>query len=975
MIIFSMHSQVRNTIAITLLLAAALLAMLFASSVVSPRDSSAHPCDSESLEDLHEDFNRTVLRCNEHGHQGIHRHAIEVDGGRDKELEFKVYPPPNDPGSYLDANDQIVIAMPDFDLSRAQFDDLMSKIFIAGSRDEEDNLHSPAAPVRVEVTDDALVLTLPELSPDPPRFEVGEYIEITIMQGTGILTPEVPRGFDDDYLGYLVTITFIDKDHGESKRDDFVATDQNVVVVKNPISSTVPSATVRVELVTYTGAVIGGGEEIVVDFSGPSADSEFVVPTSITPSRVTVSYTNTGPSTKPSDSFNPSEILVQGAKVTLTIPTGTSPKVIPEGEFTIIFSNLARIRNPFAAGNRVIRVSTFIEGNIPDRITAVISRTTTIDTLEGPRGTDFTLEGKGYARGTVTIYHDADNDYRIDAGETLDSVDTVRGAFRVTLTARGETGNLVYLVRTKDSEGVDDEVAFLIRSGMFFEPAKARVGSLLQITILDWQDSHQDVAAVSIAGESAYVPSVSEYTNCFDYNGVYRANREGTVFLEVEVPRDVPGGRQTVSLYDHEQLEHYRLIDGVKTVVPDKGSCTDLPEGEAIGDPVGSDVKARLKSEPIAVIKNIVEIDSQDLVLSPASAARGQEITITGSGFSRVPGGINHIDSVWVGGNRVVDADFEFSVGTSGDAVLKVAVPLNVADGANEVRIEGGDHTLGQATLTIPEATIGLEPAQGQRDTEFKITGMGFIARETVIVEYGPEEGASSEAVPLTIGGALADSQGNFELTMKVPINTEVGKSYRVTAAANAETGGSTVTVDAESSHLVSSTVITTSPESVFRGDHLVVRGTGLPPFTLVGPIVIGGISVAFSAGVATDEEGSFEVKVLVPHIDYGDQILEVQVAGVIVPHIIEIVPPPLTGPPEQVFKYLIQAGSLIAVWRYDDLTKVWSLFDPHIAGHMAELNDLKSVSSGDIVWVNMGNTHHFQGDILRAGWNLIVLN
>ena len=970
-----MLPQVRNTIAIALLFAAALLAVLFASSVVSPRDSSAHPCDPESPEDMHEDFNRTVLRCDEPGHQEIHRNAVEVDGGRDKELEFKVYPPPNDAGSYLDANDQIMIAMPDFDLSRAQSSDLKSKILIAGSKDEEDNLHSPATPVRVEVNGDALILTLPELSPDPPRFEVGEYIDITIMQGTGVLTPEVPRGFDDDYLGYLVTITFIDKDDGEGIKDDFVATDQNVVVVKNPISSTVPSATVRVELVTYTGAVIGGGEEIVVDFSGPSADSEFLVPPSISPSRVTISYTNTGPSTKPSDSFNPSEILVQGAKVTLTVPTGTSPKVIPEGEFTIIFSNLASIRNPFAAGNRVITVSTFIEGNIPDQITAVISRTTTIDTLEGPRGTNFTLEGKGYAQGTVTIYHDADNDYRIDPGEILDSVDTARGAFRVTLTARGETGDLVYIVRTKDSEGVDDEVAFLIRSGMFFEPAKVRVGSLLQITILDWQDPHQDVAAVSIAGESAYVSSVREYANCFDYNGVYRANREGTVFLEVEVPRHVPGGRQTVSLYDHEQLEHYRLIYGVKTVVPDKGPCADLPEGESIGDLVSSDVKARLKSEPIAVIKNIVEIDSQDLVLSPSSAARGQKITITGSGFSRASGGINHIDSVWVGGNRVVDADFEFSVGTSGDAVLKVAVPLNVADGANEVRIEGGDHTLGQATLTISEATIGVAPTQGQRGTEFKITGMGFIARETVIVEYGPEQGASSEAVPLAIGGVLADSQGNFELTLKVPVNAEVGKSYRVAAAANAETGGSTVTVAAESSHLVSSAVITTSPESVSRGDHLTIRGTGLPPFTLMGPIVIGGISVALSAGVATDEEGSFEVKVLVPHIDYGDQIIEVQVAGVIVPHIIEIVPPPLTGSPEQVFKYLIQAKALMAVWRYDNSNKVWNFFAPHIAGGIAELNDLKEVSSGDIVWVNLGSSHQFQGDILGAGWSLIVLD
>ena len=55
----------------------------------------------------------------------------------------------------------------------------------------------------------------------------------------------------------------------------------------------------------------------------------------------------------------------------------------------------------------------------------MIRRTTTVKPLEGPRGSEFTLEGKGYAQGTVTVFHG--NDDEIDPGETLASAKTSRG--------------------------------------------------------------------------------------------------------------------------------------------------------------------------------------------------------------------------------------------------------------------------------------------------------------------------------------------------------------------------------------------------------------------------------------------------------------------------------------------------------------------------------------------------------------------
>ena len=959
-----MNRQICKSTGIILLLAAALFTFLFASSVISPPDSSAHPCDPAKIDDMHEDFNRTVLECGESGHQGIHQNVIEVDGGRDRELKFKVYPPPNDRDSYLGAGDQIEITLPEFDLSRTDSSELETRILIAGSKDGDDS-QTPEAPVEVGVNSDKLILTLPELS-SPPRFEEGEYLEITINRSSGILTPETPRGFDESNDGYEVTITFIDRDAGENRKNNFAATDRNTVVVKNPISSTVPSATVRVELATHAEVVIGSSEEIVVDFSGPSADSEFIVPSSIATSRITIVPDGLSP-------FNPSEVQVQGSKVTLTIPAGTNPKAVRAGDYTLTFTNSAGIRNPFSAGNRVITVQSFAEGDDLDEITAVIRRTTTIAPLEGPRGSEFTLEGKGYAKGTVTIY-EGDDDI-IGPGETLASVETVRGAFKVELIARGKKDDLVYTVRAKDSEGVDAVARFLIKSAISFEPAPARVGSPVRITISDWQDLHQEVIAVRIAGRDAYDIEVIEYEECFEYPDAQFANSDRVVSFKVQVPQHVPPGEQTVALYDHEQLDHFRVIDGVRNVVEDKGACADLPEGEDRGSPVSSNVKAALKAEPIAITKDTLEIETQDLQLSPSSAARGQKVTITGSGFARSLRGIDHIESVWIGGTRVVDDHSQFEVGTAGDFVLTITVPLAVQDGPNEVLIEGGDHTIGKGTLTIPEAAIELTPAHSQRGTEFTVTGSGFIANEAVLIAYTPDEGASEEAAQSRIAGVVADSQGYFELSLTVPVAAEVGMSYRVTAVAKADVRGDAVSVDAEASHLVTRAIITTSPELVSPGDYLTILGEHFPTFSPVGTIRVGGIGVVPRTEVATDEEGSFEVEVLVPHIDFGDQTLMVEVAGVIVPHTIRSVAPPLSGPPEQVFKNLIRARVLLVVWSYDNVTQDWNLFAPTISEDAAELNDLKSVESGDIVWVNLQHAHYFQGDNLGAGWSLIVLD
>ena len=331
-------------------------------------------------------------------------------------------------------------------------------------------------PTMVELDDQTLVLTLPQIT-----IDAGQYLIITIKEGTGILAPKAPQGFHDpsrqtQEQGYPVQITFVDTANGSREypgRNDEVI-DKNFVVVNNPVSTTEPGAAVRIDLATHASHKLEGNEEIVVDFSGPSSDTHFILPESIKSSHVRIRSANT---------FSPADVLVQGQRVILTIPTiPTIPEdnAVEAGDFIISFSQVAGIKNPLVAGHRIITVSSFLPHYEPDEVTAVIRRTTTIDPDEGPRGSEFTLEGKGYQKGTVTIFEDKNNDRTIDAGETLTSVKTEKGAFSAMLTARGEYGEPAYMVSTRDSNGETASVSFTILPSIELEPGTAILGFIFE---------------------------------------------------------------------------------------------------------------------------------------------------------------------------------------------------------------------------------------------------------------------------------------------------------------------------------------------------------------------------------------------------------------------------------------------------------------------------------------------------------------
>ena len=380
--------------------------------------------------------------------------------------------------------------------------------------------------------------------------------------------------------------------------------------------------------------------------------------------------------------------------------------------------------------------------------------------LEGPRGSEFTLEGKGYAQGTVTVFHG--NDDEIDPGETLASAKTSRGSFTVKLRARGNAGISPYKVRTRDSNGAIHFATFDIRSSMSFEPSTAGIGDTLRITISDWEKDHgPGVDAVRIAGDSAKMTAIEVYSDCFE---IRKPNNDGVVSVQVVVLPGVPKGEQTVSVYGPDQIDTVRFPKRPCKGEEPKDSFTGLQE-----------IEVGLKRGQNPITTETIEIAAQSLTISPSTAVPGQKVTISGTGFTLRIGGGNcpmtgngrDVCSITINGMKVAEDLAQFEVSHDGRLSMTVTVPLDVREGENEVQVTGWDNTLGSGTLTVLEPSITVMPPQGQRGERVTVMGSGLAANGIVLVSYGEE----------TVGSGQSDARGNFEVSFVVPPNADIGKT------------------------------------------------------------------------------------------------------------------------------------------------------------------------------------------------------
>ena len=701
------------------------------------------------------------------------------------------------------------------------------------------------------------------------------------------------------------------------------------VVKTPPVTASVTSSKTTADTATRltidspgeTLGDIGPGDQIVINVP------KFGLPSSIDTEDVTIDDGDRA--------ANPSEVTISGDNVSLVLGK-FADEVIKDGEretvgnkaeenrinkgdtkVTITIRERAGIKTPTKAGDYPVKVDgkdaddkdgydiggDDSEDAMNPMITIV--RSLSVKPESAVRGTEITITGKGFTDGGSTV----------KAGDKTIGTPTIEnGSFELKLNNNFKVGSASAFVKGDEgtdinvTDGAGDEVEtpanHTIKATFTIAPESPNPGEEITITLLDIDGSSVNV---KFAGEPA--------------TGVEATVVNATAGTwKVRVPSDVSPGvvQMTVEVDDDDENQ----------------------------------------------LNKNVTIATNALTVSPSTALVGQEVTVTGSGFTVG----EEISDLEIGGVSVLDqiALTARGVASGGRVVAAFRIPN---DGAlSEARdytisIKDGTRT-GTGTVTIPERTLTVDPAASRIGTTISLSGTNWPT------------GTGANLVGIYYDGnryntATSNSSGSWSASLTVPNDAGVGMTHKVAAKATVGDGG-TANVTEEEDHKTPDPVVTLSSGQAQRGTTITVSGENFNIFEVV-TIEIGDSDVT-PGGTTTDGVGSFSVSVLVPGQALGNKNLKVTVKGVPVVEFLEIVATPVstTKSAADVFEPLSTAGILTVVWHFDNDTKAWSFYDPRPA--VAAAVDLTMVSTGDNVWIQVTADMDFQGESLTTGWNLHTL-
>ena len=447
--------------------------------------------------------------------------------------------------------------------------------------------------------------------------------------------------------------------------------------------------------------------------------------------------------------------------------------------------------------------------------------------------------------------------------------------------------------------------------------------------------------------------------------------------IKVSPTQVSPAEELTVELVDWtegEQVTHIRFGGtGVPVAVRGNADAT----GEKVTVNVPSTVRlGSLKVE--ALVDNTskasasVTVRAHELNISPTAAVPGQEITIQGSGF----GNGARIDSLTFGGSNDVYATTadpaKPTADTNGNITITVNVPDLVNPGSREVKVTANNNRIGTAALTVPKPALTVTPTESLRGTSLTLTGTGFTANDSVQIKY--DRSQAGTVSPQVVTSVTVSSTGNFTANFDVPSFARIGQTSKITVSSQLNENNDTfdaVTVD----HKTPKPAITLSPERAAAGSTISISGINFAGFAPVAELMIGDRDVKPVPTPATNNSGAITMDgILVPQLDAGSHTVKLKIGDQTVTKFLMVTDAPVSTAPADVFEPLVEAENLTVVWHYDNATGTWTSYSPTVP---AELNDLDSVATGTIVWVQVTAATTFPGgnpSSLVAGWNLITL-
>jgi hypothetical protein len=192
------------------------------------------------------------------------------------------------------------------------------------------------------------------------------------------------------------------------------------------------------------------------------------------------------------------------------------------------------------------------------------------------------------------------------------------------------------------------------------------------------------------------------------------------------------------------------------------------------------------------------------ITVTPASAAVGDNITISGTGFAALQSIAITFDGV-----AVVTTPVAVTTSTVGSfSPATFTVPASIR-GSHTIRAQDISTNSATATLTTTQS-ITLTPTSGPNGTTVTLSGRGFNASATVTIYF------DDVAVTTTPAVVPTDATGAFSTSFNIPSSS--GGAHQVKASDGTNTDTKTFTVTA---------TISISPTSGYVGIEVTLSGTG----------------------------------------------------------------------------------------------------------------------------------------------------
>ncbi len=280
----------------------------------------------------------------------------------------------------------------------------------------------------------------------------------------------------------------------------------------------------------------------------------------------------------------------------------------------------------------------------------------------------------------------------------------------------------------------------------------------------------------------------------------------------------------------------------------------------------------------------------------PASAAEvitldvekgepGDQVTLDGTGFLKSSGSYFYNVDIYFS-EEVLDIGDELNyyhdiyalvkqyVYTDEDGEISkvIEIPAILGDSNNTAEVHGGTYyfyvTYGGEEVIVAYAeftVIGITdaaPDSGPVGTEVEISGVGFVGNDDIVVLY------DGSRIDIISGGGDRRFKPNGSFTSRVEIPESTAGIHTLVVEDDADHSGQfSFTVEPS---------ITLSPTSASSGDELTIIGSGFGEDSALF-VYFDGEVVYITGDFDTNDSGSFESSFIVPEVEPGTYLVEVE--------------------------------------------------------------------------------------------------